>query len=428
MSDAAELAAGFRRLRPVVHRWLARDLAGGPGVEYTRAYADLLFGYAFARLGAADDARLLTAEADAALPAHDPLRRDHLSRTQALVARSLVAMFRYRVDEALAGRPPRPTLPRELRPPTPDSAWPDPPEKAAGYATDQARCRLRTLEPAGHVDPHSDWMRGRAGLEGRVNVLLSDPDGGGLEERVGELLAEADRAEPAERVGHWRRLLPLAALAGEGFRTAALFRVPGVVADAHLRPARELVAHALRQAAAMPHAEYFPPLVDAALAVVAAAVSPAPVAAELGWDCLCWFRRLGAADEAEAFLHRTREVWPAGDPGQAEDARAAAIHAGLLNVVGREAEATARLDAVAAVLRRGRGAVGSIREPRDAAEVATAYARAASTDRAGVDRLVALFPALRPVPDNWTTAQYYSRTHLELVDAMLLAFPAVRGA
>lgn len=45
MSDAvtenAELITGFRRLRPVVHEWLARDLTGPP-MEYTRAYADLM--------------------------------------------------------------------------------------------------------------------------------------------------------------------------------------------------------------------------------------------------------------------------------------------------------------------------------------------------------------------------------------------------
>ncbi|MBA4063258.1 MAG: hypothetical protein C0501_06015 [Isosphaera sp.] len=446
MSDAAELAAGFRRLRPVVRDWLARDLAGPPG-EYTRAYADLMFAYAFAHLGAADDARRLTAEAGAALAADDPATRPlghgPDPRVVSLVLRHLAEMFRHRIDEALSGRPPRPTLPRDLLPTVPATGPVNSPESTAKYATDRVRGCSRILEPAGHIDVYSGWTMNHGGLRGRASHLLHDPDRDDLEGVLGELLAAADREPPDQRLAFWRDLLPLAALAGEGFRTGLLLRVPDVVADAlpkldpsdrqaeddrYLLPVRELVSCALRQAAAMPAAEFFPPLTDAALGVISAAASPARFAADLGWDCLCWFRRLGAGDEADAFLHRARGYWPAGDPDQPEDVRAAAVHAGLLNVAGREAEATAQLNAAAAVLVRVRDERRTPWQPRDTVAAATAYARSASTDRTGVDRLAALFPLLRPVSNTWVTAQYYSRSHLELVDAMLLAFPAVRGA
>jgi hypothetical protein len=74
MQDAvpenAELVTGFRRLRPVIHDWLGRDLAGPP-LDYTRAYTDLMFAFGFARLGASDEAKeasrtaMLVLEADA---------------------------------------------------------------------------------------------------------------------------------------------------------------------------------------------------------------------------------------------------------------------------------------------------------------------------------------------------------------------------
>ncbi|MFM8272762.1 MAG: hypothetical protein ACKODX_10575 [Gemmata sp.] len=55
------------------------------------------------------------------------------------------------------------------------------------------------------------------------------------------------------------------------------------------------------------------------------------------------------------------------------------------------------------------------------------FARAAALLPAdgACERIREWVDALPTIPNRWTTAQYYSRSHLEFVDAVVLAFPRV---
>lgn len=194
---------------------------------------------------------------------------------------------------------------------------------------------------------------------------------------------------------------------------------------------------AIGRAAAMPDGELFPPLVESVvqtLTMIAAKghLSHVSALAELGWACLCWFQRLGDREAAEKFLYDTRDLWPETVEGAtAHEVCAIAIRAGFLAFLRHEQAAAAELDAVfgrlqaskAAAVRRDRW------EAKDVVQVATAYLRGAACGpvAGGVERAANLFPALPCIPNTWTTAQYFSRFHFVLTEALVLAFPAVRG-
>jgi len=164
-TESAELAAGFRRLRPVVHEWLARDLTGPP-LEYTRAYADLMFAYAFARLAAADDARRLETSAMAVLS------------VSANAAHGwLLGMFRFRIDEALAGKSNSGTFPEKMEPPSPDLGAGYASRMQEVYVTQRLRNLSRILDPFEVVDPVADWTKSQDTTTRQVHDLrrLRDP-------------------------------------------------------------------------------------------------------------------------------------------------------------------------------------------------------------------------------------------------------------
>lgn len=162
MSDAAanaELIAGLTRLHGVVQQWLTTDLAG-PGRDPTRAYADMMFAFAFARLGAQEDAKRLRSAADSVLRADEeyasrPFEPTTTAEEQWIAAnvhRSGATMFGFRIEEALALGKPRPFLPAEVSRRTRESDQNA--ELRLEYTTTRLRSDSVILEPTRFADPY----------------------------------------------------------------------------------------------------------------------------------------------------------------------------------------------------------------------------------------------------------------------------------
>jgi hypothetical protein len=464
MSDAAanaELIAGLTRLHGVVQQWLVADLTGpGLGRDPTRAYADMMFAFAFARLGATADAKRFRAAADGVLRADEESASQPIEQSAAGEARWITAnvnrfgaaMFGYRIDEALARCEARPVLPATVvyRPGAPGL---NAPESRVEYNTALLRVDSRILEPTGFLDPYAKWTSDQPGVPNVAKDIAqlhttAEADG----EQLRKLLEVAEGGERGYRLKAWRTVLALAATVDPQWLSVLLLKV-SVVVTAHCAEAvaptnedtpgtllqiRELLVQAVGQVAAMPDGELFPPLVDAVvrtLTMIAGKglLSQGSALADLGWACLCWFQRLGDREAAEKFLYDTRNLWPETVEGATHhEVCATAVRAGFLAFLRHEQAAAAELDAVfGRLLASKTSTVQRDRwEAKEVIQVATAYLRGAACGpvASGVERVANLFPALPRIPNTWTTAQYFSRFHFVLVEALVLAFPAVRGA
>jgi cellulose synthase operon protein C len=122
----------------------------------TRAYVDLMFAWGHARLGEADTVRQLVAEAAQRLhPSPDPT--NPFPQVDAVHAWLLDA-FTFRIEEAIAGRPHGGPWPAESIRRLEGMDEPNRTNQASRrYVVDRLRQLSRILEPAAEVDPYSQW-------------------------------------------------------------------------------------------------------------------------------------------------------------------------------------------------------------------------------------------------------------------------------
>jgi hypothetical protein len=143
-SDRA--AETLRQLRKPVHEWLARDVAGKTLPE-NRAYADLILAFGLARAGDPDEAKKLLREATAILGKGDDAHK------------CLLGLYRHRIEQALAGKPPVGPLPADLLAavtPTGKEAA-NAPVKLRHYIVLRARELSRIVEPLEQINPYLPW-------------------------------------------------------------------------------------------------------------------------------------------------------------------------------------------------------------------------------------------------------------------------------
>src|SRR5262249_38393800 len=137
------------------------------------------------------------------------------------------------------------------------------------------------------------------------------------------------------------------------------------------------------------------------------------------------------------FLHDTRDFWPDPDnlppePRSNADAfavslRAIVARAALLGFIGQKDRSIRELEVALGHVTGGnrlslQAIVLHIRIITDAV-AAIAVASPAELFRWTEE----LLPRLTGISRTFTTAAWYSRTHIEVVEGLVLAFPAVRG-
>lgn len=439
--DRDALIAGFRRLRPVIHAWLDRDLSGMPGNDPTRAYADLTLAFGFARLGAAGDARACVIDAEAILAPREERVHDALLRA-----------FVFRINEALAGRPHGSLLPVGL---LPDATRGDQAgQLELAYTVQSLVAASDVLDPFRLIDPYRP-MTGDPQIVRMAGELQSLTNPVRLSTRLRELIAEKT-VRPELTSILWANVFGFAAVAGHDLVAELLLKLPAAIgtvrapvkgrdqaAEFGWYHVRRLLAVAFERAATLPDAEHFPPLVDVVLELLRTAPKPNErheAMATVGWPLLGWFRATGERDAAALFLHESRDLWPCDDEvimpptNRVRDTLGAAFrarlaHAVFRSFVGQPELLASTLPAMANLLTAAEygGCPARWEQPGPQVRFATEFLWAVFLDSAApaLEMAIRFLERLPRLRGGFTTSNWYARVHFQIAEAVVLAFPVV---
>jgi hypothetical protein len=427
-----------------VREWLvqlcerARDWSDKQGQELlsggeprTVDYIDLIFAFGLARVGEFDAARHLLQRASAGLAERDDAHN------------LLLSGFRYRVEQALAGKPHGGPLPAEMleylavlsRDRNVD-------EPDLRYIVDRMRYLSRVLEPDQQINPYrriltrleGDLGAALAGLPDlldtkqvmdRVRQLLKKPPKGatGPDARVQILQAGL---EQAPRIGEEfaRELLELVAPAYDAMRSGE---------DIALTMSRAAILEkSLFVAAHFDEIDYVPLLLARFEKLLESQRGGPTVEAveKLASQCLRGLRKLGMRDEIDRLLGLMADVILQGKPLPSIATRpdkAAALTA-LLHVAGgwlyfgQPGKAEPVLKTARGML-FGEELLGKTGSIVQLTNLACAYA--AAIGQAPIEharrRLTEIFARLSGVRDSFATAQHYTQSQIRVVEAVVLA-------
>jgi cellulose synthase operon protein C len=428
----AQTAETLRQLRMPFHKWLARDV-GEKTLMENQAYADLIIAFGLARLGEQDEVKKLLQEAATVLEKGDPTHR------------CLVALYRYRIEQVVAGKPLTGTLPPALLAtvtPTGKEGVGDP-ITMHHYTVLRARELSRIIEPLEQVDPYLPWTSKGSDdpLVGRLGLLQDELEPEQFEREARKLLKEIAASSVETRLRVTGRLAALAPRAGDAFGAELLKGVPELVrvgwkaeGESMRAYAVSLAEHSLTLATNLKKPDLFKPLVAEVIELIGTAqdVSATGVIARLTIRCEHGFRVMVLRDAAKAFLKDTAGKLP--NPADAaairatagkswpEAARTLLAEAGMRQVAGQGAEAEKILALVRDALLRSSTVEGGISYYRLVAEYAAAAGRLGPVEAKKV--LEEVLTKLTKVPDTYTTSTHYSRYHLMILEAAVLGLTA----
>jgi hypothetical protein len=382
------------------------------------AYVDLVFSFGLARLGEADAARDLLSRARKKLDGKDDAHS------------FLLEAFRYRVRQALDGKPHTGPLPADLL----DLL------KGMGtllnYVVDRLRRHSRILEPEQEIDPYRKWgarmseldnrladmadLTDRKEIAARVQRLLKGPLKGveGVEQRAKILKAAL---EAAPRVGEEfaREMLDLAQKAYD-----ALPEPPDVHA---LADRAAFLEKALFAAAHFDSTVHLHPLVARFEALLHSQQGSLAMQAleKLAGRCFRGLRKLGMRDQIDRLLRQMADLVLEGKDLVSLDAaslRAMLLVAGEWYFFGRDAQAEPVLQAARKLLLSGE-LVTNGHGAKEQTALAAAYARTVGQAPVAVaqKRLEEIFTSVKGVKDTFTTSSHFSVSQFDVIEAVVLA-------
>jgi hypothetical protein len=425
--------------------WLARMPKDAMACDTaaTTAYGDLTFAFGLARLDETEAARRLLQRARAALS------NKHEVHTNLLKA------YAYRIEQALAKKEHRGPLPAEFL------REQEQLESIQRYVVERLRSDSRILEPDQKVDPYQRFNAKASPLDGELTRLPNLTDRKELVAQVERLFREGpalDREKPAEeaRARVLKAGLSVAPRVGEDFALHLLMRV-GPIFDALVAPAAEdqeglrqqaeLLETALFTAAHFDRLDHVQALVSRFQRLLESQKKSGGVVRainQLAGQCFRGLRKLGLRDEIDQLLTQMADLIlesqkapnlqallqksfkeGAATKDRAFDSWVESLRA-LLHVAagwyyfGRDSQADAVLNAVRSVLFGGQLTVGytKMEQMKLACEYVAAAAQAPVQEVQR--RLTELFHRLE-VNDSWSTAPYYTRSQLRVIEVVVMA-------
>jgi hypothetical protein len=395
----------------LAQRWV-KDNIDATQKAPMEAYVDLLFAFGLARLGESDAARELLARARGVLS----------SKSDAHVF--LLEAFTHRAVQAIDGHPHTGALPQPLM----DSLKGM--ETLEIYIIDRLRKHSHILEPETRIDPYRKWAARISEFDSQLVELTDMTDRKEIVNRVGKLLKglpKGDDATPRAKV--LKVALDVAPRVGEDFARDMLDRVlPAHDAlpeptDVHaLEEQARLLEKALFTAAHFDRGEHIHPLVGRFQRLLQTQRGGQAVQAleALAGQCFRGLRKLGMRDEIDRLLTQMADLILEGRDLSAIDVGGLPA---LLRVAaewyffGRDAQAEPVLQAARTMLLRG-----DLKDS-DQTRLACAYARTVGQAPVAVaqKRLEEIFTSVKGVKDSYTTSPYYSRSQLDLIEAVILA-------
>lgn len=382
-------------------------------------YIDLIFSFGLARLGEADASRELLGQAQSWLgEEHD-------------VHQFLLGAFQYRITQALDGKPHAGPLPIE------QLEYLEHMDRLPRYVVDRLRQQSRILEPHQRIDAYRHWSQRIGTLERELAELVDVHDRQEVVSRVQRLLRDLPRgARSAEdRVRILGSALDLAPRISEDFAHELLEQV--VPAYDVLPEPREpmlltlravFLEKALALATHFDQLEHIHPLVRRFQELLQSQQGDRAVKAmeSLAGQCFRGLRKLGMRDEIDQMLTLMAQVILQGQdvqnldttmPNAPASLRALLHLAGGWFYFGRDRQAEPILQTVRSLLFRD--------ELGHKEKTALACVYAATVGQAPVDvaqkRLEEIFQKLTGIRDTYTTSPYYSRSQLDVIEAVVLA-------
>jgi hypothetical protein len=423
----------MERLRHLMHEWsgFAAD-----GLQQTPAYIDLMFAFAAARMGEGGATRRLLETASASLDA---------SGSDA--HRFLLEAFRWRIEQVLAGKAHAGPLPAEqieyleqMR--RDERALPatDDLQRRGTYAIDRLRETSQILDPQEQLDPYRHTKQESDPLIRELARLADVHEPRALRDGLRRLLVEArSRPQPEVRFRILADCLPLSARLGAQACGDLLDRVVGAVADA---PRSKDPVLQTQQALLLERSLFFAAHFDRTeligdfiarleeLLGEPASISAAEARSRLIGQSLRSLRKCGLRDRTERLLalvaeaaDRTAMSSTRSDRMQMELTRTR-LHAasGWLSTDQAE-QAWPILDEARDLIFSGRG----VHAGEHALYVSLICTYISALAYAPLDEALArveeLFvrDGMARLPNTFTTAPYYSRFHLNVVEAVVQA-------
>jgi cellulose synthase operon protein C len=404
----------------LARKWTQIAENRGTESNQTKAYIDLLFAFGLARLGEHDACRDILQRAKEAL---DGTGEAHGFLLQA---------FDYRIKQALDGRPSNGSLPPE------HMEYLEQMERMQRYVVERLRERSRILEPDTKLDPYRHWATRLSDLDKALAELVDLFDRKEVTERVAKLFKELPKSASGheDRARVLQRSLEIAPRVSEDFARDLLEKV-ATVFDALPKPLditsflgrAKLLERALFVAAHFDRLEHIQPFLSRFRALLESQDSERAVSAidELAGHCLRGLRKLGMQDEIDSLLKLMANLILGGKDWNAlaakpESIKPAELRA-LLHVAGgwyyfnRDAQAEPIMQAARSQLMQKQA------DSKEKTNLAAVYATTLGQAPREVaqKRLEELFTQVGGIKDTFTTARYYYRSQLDVVEAVVLA-------
>jgi cellulose synthase operon protein C len=445
---------GVRTLHTAVRDWLERAAVAQRN-DHIRAnlpYVDLMFAFGFATLGDHPTANKLVEDARTVLEGPIPEGGNPLAEqavTAAVVRNFMFKAFRSRVEQALRGEPPGGQLSaevlvaREQITATGGTGPINNPYKLAAYVIDRFREQSRIVDLQEKPDPYADWTKHGDPMKRELAELHTIHDPAVLAERMRRLHRDGVPGKQLAEVQFYvlHEGLPLAGRVSEAFVVELLAHVPAALATTGSpdlpKKQGELLERALFIAGHFGRSDIVTKLVDEFTALVHS--KPEDVRYKLinvvARQCIRNLKRLGLTEDVDRLLTNLHaEVLRGASTADLRKKYASkpeawsAVLQTLLNLAGGWMFLGLH-DRAAPILAEARNELLNTNalalQPKDYAELARAYVAALGQGpcEQGLAAMIELFRRMDPlkITNTWTTAQYYSRFHLNLVEDTVLA-------
>src|SRR5262245_644446 len=419
------------KVHGLVAKWHA-----GEDVKVNKPYVDLMFAFGLAKLGESTAARDLVRSATDQLL--EPVGKGGNPEP---VHEFLAKGFQWRIENALQGKPHAGPLPAELmaRLETIDEHRGN--ALGSTYPIERMLESSWVLEPHERIEAYGRWKKHGSDLLMALSKLANEKEPARLEEPIRKYV-KANHA-PDNRLLVFAESTHVAHRVGEEFAVWLVQQVPAVV-DALAKFSappeylarlgevhRKLLQRSLFLAAHYDRPELAQTLFGRFLDLVRAAEGRdrAVAISEVARECLRSLRKLGLKDEIDQFLRQTSDVILQGKGlGQLRtqagrqwpDTLTAllAVAEGWL-FFGGGAQARAILDEARSTIKENANAPKDKRiQAQQLTKIVQAYISALGQGRVNeaLDSIEDLFGVLERLPNTFTTAAFYSRLHLNVVE------------
>jgi hypothetical protein len=451
LPDPAAPRDAVGELHAAVRKWTEH-------IPQNLPYVDLMFAFGCATLGDRPRAAALVESARKVLqvpiPAVSSSRAD-LAVIAAVVSNFLFKAFAYRVDQALAGQlhvgPLSDGLLDELEE-IAERARSRPTEnpfKLADHIIARMRVHSSILEPTERVDPYAEWTKSTDPLKKELSDLHDIREPGKLADRIRTLHRDGPQGRTTKEVQFLvlHEALPLALRVGEAFTVELLQMVPAAISASAVPAAQETANWPRKQGELLNRALFFAGYFDRGDIVKRLTdefydlihAKPADdrfkIINYVAGQCLRSLQKLGMRDEIDRFLTLLQDEVLGGQTTEQLRKKHAPkpetwsavlqtllnLASGWLNYGLNERAAPILKEACHELL----GTTAGRLPANEYTELARTYVRALGhgLSEDGLLRLIELFRKMPPdrITNTWTTAQYYSRFHLNLVEDVVFA-------